>query len=171
MVGMHPPKVELFDVAAMTNTDNKGVVREVEEYRTEPFGLYIARPAPGRADFSYLESWLLPSLGLRITDFHFTPGHQRDQDFYIDVVQIDADGQRWRTRDLYLDLVLRDGKDVVLLDTDELIAARAAELITHDDAVWAIETATTAAVALATYGHDLARWLATLDIGLHWRRP
>ena len=45
----------------------------------------MARPTPGRAQFHYLESWLLPSLGLRATVFHFNPGYERDQDYYLDV--------------------------------------------------------------------------------------
>ena len=82
---MHPPKHETFDLRARTNTDPKGIVRAVDEYAVQPWGLYLARPTPGRAQFHYLESWLLPSLGLRATIFHFNPGHERDQDYYLDV--------------------------------------------------------------------------------------
>src|ERR1041384_8670863 len=35
---IHPPKVEFFDVAAMSNTDPKGFRRVVEHYRTEDIG-------------------------------------------------------------------------------------------------------------------------------------
>src|SRR5690606_10153043 len=64
-VTIHPPKHETFDLSARTNTDPKGIVRAVDEYRLMPWGLYMARPTPGRAQFHYLETWLLPSLGLR----------------------------------------------------------------------------------------------------------
>ncbi|MGH3838428.1 MAG: DUF402 domain-containing protein, partial [Pseudonocardiaceae bacterium] len=64
---IHPPKVELFDLDAMTNTDPKGVVRTVREYRVEPFGLYLARDVIDHPSICALESWLLPELGLRIT--------------------------------------------------------------------------------------------------------
>ncbi|MGH3493109.1 MAG: DUF402 domain-containing protein, partial [Sciscionella sp.] len=37
---IHPPKVELFDIEAKTNTDPKGIVRAVREYRVTPHGLY-----------------------------------------------------------------------------------------------------------------------------------
>ena len=82
---MHPPKHETFDLRARTNTDPKGIVRAADEYTVQPWGLYLARPTPGRAQFHYLESWLLPSLGLRVTVFHFNPGYERDQDYYLDV--------------------------------------------------------------------------------------
>jgi predicted RNA-binding protein associated with RNAse of E/G family len=52
----------------------------------------MARPTPGRAQFHYLESWLLPSLGLRANVFHFNPGHEREQDFYLDVGEVTAGG-------------------------------------------------------------------------------
>ena len=60
---IHPPKLETFDVAARTNTDPKGIVRAVDVYSVKPWGLYMARPTPGRDQFHYLESWLLPATG------------------------------------------------------------------------------------------------------------
>ena len=62
-------------MVAWTNTDPKGIERAVDEYTVTPWGLYMARPTPGRAQFHYLESWLLPALGLRASIFHFNPGH------------------------------------------------------------------------------------------------
>ena len=57
----------------------------------------MARPTPGRAQFHYLESWLLPSLGLRATVFHFNPGYELDQDYYLDVGRY-TPSRRWRSR-------------------------------------------------------------------------
>ena len=42
-------------------------MRDVDVYAVHPWGLYMARPTPGRAQFHYLESWLLPSLSLRVS--------------------------------------------------------------------------------------------------------
>ena len=170
MTGLHPPKVEIFDPAARTNIDPKGVRREVEEYREEPFGLYLARPAPGRAQFHYLESWLLPELGLRVTDFWFSPGHERDQDFYLDVVRVNRDGPRWIATDLYVDIVLKDKLSLRVIDSDELLDARKADLVTADEAEFALETTYAAVEGLASHGYDLAAWLATKDVALTWRR-
>ncbi|OLT43985.1 DUF402 domain-containing protein [Saccharomonospora sp. CUA-673] len=170
MIVMHPPKCETFDVAAGTNTDPKGIVREVEEYRVEPFGLYLARPTPGRPQFHYLESWLLPDLDLRITDFWFNPGHERDQDFYLDVVSITRGDDVWHARDLYLDLVLRQHREIEVIDTDELLEAAGTGLLTHAEAAEALETAYTALAALSRHDHDLAAWLDSLGITLTWKR-
>lgn len=169
---IHPPKVERFDLRAMTNTDPKGIVREVETYRAEPFGLYLARPTPGRAQFHYLESWLLPQLGLRITDFHYNPGHDVEDrsDFYLDVVEITREGEVWRTQDLYLDITLQNQQRAEVLDVDELLEALLHGELTQEAGESALRTAFSTVRKLAEHGYDLADWLATHKITLSWQR-
>ncbi|MBP2182286.1 DUF402 domain-containing protein [Amycolatopsis magusensis] len=170
MSAPHPPKVETFDPDTAANIDNKGISREVDEFRVEPYGLYMARPAPGRAQFHYIESWLLPARGLRVTDFWFSPGHERDQDFYLDVVDVETDGNTWRATDLYLDIVLRDGKGLEVIDTDELLEATVAGLITEKTAQRALETTYATVAGLAAHGYRLRDWLATTGEHPTWRR-
>jgi len=169
-IDVHPPKVELFDLAAMTNTDPKGVARPVREYRVESFGLYVARDVVRHPRIAAIESWLLPDVGLRATDWYFHPGHERDQDFYLDVVHIDVGERAWRTEDHYLDLVVRTGRGTEVLDTDELLAAVAAGLLSRHTAERALQTAYRTLDGLARYGHRLDRWLATLGAYPTWTR-
>ncbi|WP_264040877.1 DUF402 domain-containing protein [Mycolicibacterium hodleri] len=166
---MHPPKRETFDVAARTNTDPKGIVRDVDVFDVRPWGLYMARPTPGRAQFHYLESWLLPSVGLRVSVFHFNPGYERDQDFYLDVGPVTVDGQVWRTEDHYLDLVVRTGAGVDLLDVDELFEAVHEGLLTPEAATAAVQTAASAVDGLAGNGYDVGAWLSHHEMALTWR--
>ncbi|MCX6484464.1 MAG: DUF402 domain-containing protein [Mycobacterium sp.] len=166
---MHPPKRETFDLVARTNTDPKGIVREIDEYRVQPWGLYMARPTPGRAQFHYLESWLLPDLGLRASVFHFTPGNERDQDFYLDIGRISVGPDRWHTEDHYIDLVVRTGQGTELVDADELFEAHAHGLVTTETAEAALRSAVTAVDGLAAHGHDLNAWLSSLDVHVTWR--
>lgn len=167
--GIHPPKRETFDLTAGTNTDPKGIVRAVDVYAVEPWGLYMARSAPGRAQFHYLESWLLPALGLRATVFHFNPGYERDQDFYLDVGEYTPGLTVWRCEDHYLDLVVRTGRDVRLTDADELLAAVASGLLSAEAAERAIHIAIATVDALARHDYDLHRWLAGHGMALTWR--
>ena len=44
---IHAPKHETFDLRGRTNTDPKGIVRAVDDYTVQPWGLYVARPTPG----------------------------------------------------------------------------------------------------------------------------
>ncbi len=166
---MHPPKQEVFDLVARTNTDPKGVVRAVDVYTVRPWGLYLARPTPGRAQFHYLESWLLPAQSLRVSIFHFNPGYQRDQDFYLDVGDYTPGPTRWYSQDHYLDLVLRTGAGVELTDVDELMAAVRHGLLTPDDAERAVTHAVAAVDGLSRHGYDLQRWLSGNGVDLSWR--
>ena len=166
---IHPPKNETFDLIARTNTDPKGIVRAVDEYRVQPWGLYLARPTPGRAQFHYLESWLLPSLGLRATIFHFNAGHERDQDYYLDIGEYTPGPDVWRSEDHYLDIEVRTGREAELADVDELLEAVRVGLLTPEAAERAVLRATAAVDGLARNGYDLQRWLAGLSMQISWR--
>ncbi|ADG79035.1 hypothetical protein TPAU25S_04250 [Tsukamurella paurometabola] len=165
---VHPPKHEVFDPPAMTNTDPKGFLREVEEFRETPFGLYVVR----RADhprFDAIESWLLPAFDLRATIFHFTPGHERDQRVYLDVARVWRDGYLWHTEDWYLDLVEHPGRPIELIDVDELLAASAADLLSAADAERALHAAVRAVAGTAAHGHSVDAWLAAEGAPVTWR--
>jgi predicted RNA-binding protein associated with RNAse of E/G family len=166
---IHPPKRETFDITGRTNTDPKGIVRDVDEYVVHPWGLYMARPTPGRVQFHYLESWLLPSLNLRASVFHFNPGHERDQDYYLDVGHYVPGDHTWQSEDHYLDLVVRTGRGVELTDVDELLEAVRHGLISPATAERALQSAVAAVDGLACHGYDLGRWLAGNEMDLTWR--
>lgn len=129
----------------------------------------MARPTPGRAQFHYLQSWLLPELGLRANVFHWNPGHEREQDFYLDVGDIETDGDVWHTEDHYIDLVVHVGDRTELVDVDELLEAHQMGLLTPDTAERAIRRAVAAVDGLAAHGHDLQAWLGGNGMPLSWR--
>ena len=165
---MHPPKVETFDVPKMINVDPKGFYRAVDRYDVHPFGLYMAR-ASDHPSFHYLESWLLPSLRLRASVFHFTPGNERDQDLYLDIGEFGReDAGTWRSVDHYLDVVVRTGRDAELIDVDELALACATGVLSAEHTQQAIETATALIDGLARNDYDFGRWLGTHGIAISW---
>jgi predicted RNA-binding protein associated with RNAse of E/G family len=167
-VAPHAPKVETYDVAAGTNTDPKGFVRSVDVYRESADGLYMARPMVDHPTMVYVRSWLLPAVGIRVTDFTWLPGQGRDQDFYVDIADVGRDGDRWWTEDHYLDLVVRTGRGTELLDVDEYVEAVAAGLLGQEAAERALRTTNAATAGLAAHGHDLDAWLDTLGVRLDW---
>ncbi|QKT11825.1 DUF402 domain-containing protein [Rhodococcus sp. W8901] len=168
MVPAHRPKIEHFNIAERTNTDPKGFVRPVEHYRLEPWGLYMARTAD-HPTFHYLESWLIPDLGIRASIFHFHPYHQRDQDRYIDIGDFTSGPDVWKSEDHYLDLVVRTGRETELLDVDELISATAHGLISTGTADRAVQKAMRAVDGIAAHGHDMDAWLASKGMPVSWR--
>jgi predicted RNA-binding protein associated with RNAse of E/G family len=167
-VALHPPKVETFVVDEGTNTDPKGFVRTVDLYREAPFGLYLSRAMPGHPSLDHMRSWLLPELGIRVTDFRFQPGREREQDYYVDIADVRRDGPVWTTVDHYLDLVVHTGERTELLDVDEYVEAVAAGLLAPDAAERALTTAVSVHVGVAEHGHDLDAWLATRGVVLDW---
>jgi predicted RNA-binding protein associated with RNAse of E/G family len=144
-------------------------VRAVDEYTVKPWGLYMARPTPGRAQFHYMESWLLPSLRLRATIFHFNPGHERDQDYYLDVGRYTPGPSAWHSEDHYLDLVVRTGEGVDLSDVDELLTAVRHGLLSPEHGEQAVQTAVAAVDGLSRHDYDLTRWLGAAGMTLTWR--
>jgi len=167
---IHRPKIEIFDPTAATNTDPKGFVRSVDEYRVEPFGLYMARPVVGHGRIAYLESWLLPQLGLRANDFWHHPENERENDLYLDVADTVVEDGVWRTVDHYLDIALWTGRKLEVLDADELTAALLAGLVDGDTAQRAMQTTFRTVDGLAAHGYNLETWLRTHGMALTWRR-
>jgi predicted RNA-binding protein associated with RNAse of E/G family len=167
---VHPPKIATFDVPAHINIDTKGVERAVDEYRVTPFGLYMSRAMVARPTAHWMESWLLPGLGLCVTDWWWNPGHARDQDFYLDVCDIARDGDRWLLTDHYLDIVVRNRRSAEVVDVDEFVSAVALGLLPTDAAEAAMHRAYRAVDGLASHGHDLDAWLGGMGITLSWKQ-
>jgi uncharacterized protein len=161
---LHPPKIELFDVAAMTNTDPKGFVRAVDRYETTEFGLYMARPVEGHPDIAYFRTWLLPGHGLRVSRWRAHPGMRLDHDVYIDIVDIEP-GAVWRTVDLYLDVLVYDHRDLRVLDTDELLEAHTVGHLDRVTVQRAFERTFSVVDGIAAAGYDVEAWLG---IPLTW---
>ena len=169
---VHPPKTVTFDVPARVNIDTKGFVRPVDEYRTTAFGLYMSRAMVARPTAHWVQTWLLPDLGLAVTDWWWNPGHERDQDFYLDVCDIARDGGRWVLTDHYLDILVHTGRAAEVIDVDEFVGAVATGVLDPASAERAMHRTHRAVDALAAHGHDLDAWLAGVGIHLTWRpRP
>ena len=169
MVPVHPPKISTFDVPGMVNIDTKGCARPVEVYTETSFGLYMSRPIVQRPSAHWLETWLLPDLGIAVSDWWWNPGHERDQDFYLDIATITRDGTRYVLIDHYLDIVVRQHRSAEVIDVDEFSEAVAAGLVDTATAGVALHSAFRAVAGLAAHGHDLDAWLAGLGVTLTWR--
>lgn len=167
MTDLHPVKSETFDTDSFINTDPKGFLREVDVFTRTEFGLYMARGA-NHPRFGYLESWLLPDLGLRANIFHFREGMEAEQDYYFDVAEIHTTGDLWNYRDLYVDLISVTGQPIDVLDIDELAAATSAGLITAAEAEAAIETTLAAVEGITRHQDDAMAWLSSQGIHLTW---
>ncbi|MEU6698330.1 DUF402 domain-containing protein [Pseudonocardia sp. NPDC046786] len=166
MRAVHPPKTQVVDPGDRAQYDTKGTRREIETLREEDWGIYLSRPVVARPNAWWIESWLVPDLGICLSDWRWRPGHERDQDIYIDIARITRDGRRLRMTDLYLDLVVRRGRGTELLDADEFVGAVAQGLLDPATAEYALERSHTVLAGLAGHGHDHEAWLAGHGIAL-----
>ena len=101
--------------------------------------------------------------------FHFNPGHERDQDFYLDVGRYTPGPTAWHAEDHYLDLVVRTGDGVELTDVDELLDAVRHGLLSPGSRRTGRPTAVATVDGLARHDYDLHRWLAGNGMALTWR--
>ena len=122
----------------------------------------------GRTSAHWIRSWLLPTLGLAVTDFSWNPGHERDQDFYLDVCEIERDGDRWRPTDLYLDIVLRPAAEPRSSTSTSSSPRSPPGCWTRAEPSTRCTAAHAAVDGLAAHGHDLDAWLAGHGITLTW---
>nr|WP_272956116.1 DUF402 domain-containing protein [Actinopolymorpha rutila] len=118
-----------------------------------------------------MQSWILPGLHLRVSDFRAHPGMVRSEDHYVDVMATTVRGQVWRTVDHYLDILVRTGVDARVVDSDEFVAAVGAGLLGPADAERALEASYTAYAGIVGHGHDVDAWLRSLGIDLTWAPP
>jgi predicted RNA-binding protein associated with RNAse of E/G family len=81
---------------------------------------------------------------------------------------VQPDESVWRTVDLYLDLLVRTGRGVEVLDTDELMAAVRLGVLSAHDAQLALEVAYRAVAGIAAHGYDIQRWLTAEGVELAW---
>src|SRR5699024_10202760 len=149
-VKLHPVKQETFNTTDHITIDPKGYLREVDSYKVTDFGLYMARGA-NHPRFGYLESWLLPKLSLRANIFHFREGIEERQHFYIDVAEIDREGEVWTTRDLYVDFVSYTGVSSDVLAIDERSVAFSAGFMSGEERERAMDWTLTAVAGITRY--------------------
>ena len=167
---MHPPKAARYDLTAGTHTVSQGVY-PVEVYEQGDGWLYLARPLVGHPRIAAMEAYLLPALGVQVNRWDYRPGGAYDGcDFYIDIMTFEVYDTYWTSRDLYLDVVLSDGKAARILDTDEFLAAQTEGLLTSAEVTEALSAAHALLNGLAEHAYRLHDHLETRGLTLTWHR-
>ncbi|MFC9896018.1 hypothetical protein ACFVMC_20205 [Nocardia sp. NPDC127579] len=165
-VAARRPGVEYFDPSELTTVDRRGFVRQVETFRVEPWGLYMARSV---AEHRFLQSWLLPELAVRVDLIQPRLGDHRGQNYRLGIGEYGPAGpRRWKAVDHYLEIVVRHGRSAELRGIGNLLAAHSAGLIDTEPAHRALDRATAAVDGLAACDHDVERWLAVHGVTLTW---
>lgn len=152
----------------MIHHTNTGA-RPVQVYRETPHGLFVSRSFVSHPRIRHWQAHLLPTLNLVVCQYDFH--HRREHDYYFDVAVISAQRGLWSVRDLYLDVVLHEGRTAEIVDTDELLAGHAAQFITDRELHQAIEVAHTTLRALSDAHFNLDEWARQHGLTLTWETP
>lgn len=155
---MHAPKVSYYDLEAKTHTVSSGLY-PVDRYEQRDDWLYLARPFVGHPHITSMEAYLLPALGLQVNRWGHHPGSDYAwYDFYVDVMAFEVGETCWTSRDLYLDVVVVEGRAAYVADTDEFLQAQAEGLLTAEEAEVALTTAHKLLNGLGECGYSLRAW-------------
>ncbi|WCZ36956.1 DUF402 domain-containing protein [Corynebacterium heidelbergense] len=185
---LHPVKTETLDLDHMINVDPKGFLRKVDSFEvsTTPAGpaLFMARGAD-HPKFNYLQSWFIPHLDVRVTDFHMRRGYETNQQLYVDVAvttppagfdgasREDAAEERedvWRYRDLYVDVVTFRGGHPQVLDLDELALALEVDYVDAAEVSRALTATQRVLDGWHTFG-SVEGWIEHEGLRLTWITP
>ena len=170
---MYPPKLITYNLLEQTSTVKAGSF-PVDRFEVCADWLYLARPLVDHPYIAYLKAFTLPKLGIQINRFfHHDKEIPRDYtyyDYYIDIGDVTEKTQeQWLLRDLYLDVVVAEGKAAHILDTDEYLQAITEQLIDTKEAAFALETTHNLINGLAENNYRLEPWLnqkgVELDFG------
>lgn len=172
---MYPPKLITYNILGQTSTVKAGCF-PVDCYELCEDWLYLARPTVDHPYISYLSAFAFPKLGVQINRFSYhhgvaIPEDYTFYDYYIDVGDVvEQTDEKWVLRDLYLDVVVVEGKAAHILDTDEYLQAVSEKLITPEEAHFALETTHNLINGLAENGYDLGLWLKQKNINIDLRK-
>jgi uncharacterized protein len=170
---MHPVTEAVYELKAGQRVRHKGGSTELGRlsyYEATPSGLSYKVELDDHPEVSAMRGQVLPELGLQVVQFEYLEPKplQADFDYYIDIVRVTEQGERWVVRDLYLDVLVYEGSCVEILDTNEYLSALQEGHLETDEANYTLATAHTLLNALAKHGYSLESYLQTKGATLTW---
>ncbi len=151
-------KVEGVEVSwLVSHTVNSNQLTYVAEYDNHPESLTM-------------RGQVLPDLGLQVVRFEYRKPERphANFDYYVDVVRVSEQGERWVVRDLYLDVLVFEGERAEIIDTDEYLEATEEGHLDAEEAAYALTTAHILLNGLAKHGYSLAAYLQAEGVTLAW---
>ncbi len=159
-------KVETHNLIAKTHTVKAGTF-PVALYHEHRHGVYVERAFVGHPTYRYWKAHILPAQHLQICQYIPQEGDYPFE-FYVDIAQIERQGNILKVKDLYLDLGIAHNGALTLMDTHELFEAVDAGLIGLDEALLATQTLHNLINRLGQHDNCLDRTLKAQGIVLEW---
>ena len=161
---MHPPTEIVYEFRKRQRIRYKLGQAEtswLSSYDVSPHELAYIAEHDDHPEVLTMRGQVLPDLGLQVVRFEYRKPKRTHAnfDYYVDVVRVSEQGDRWVVRDLYLDILVFEGKRAEIIDTDEYLAAVQENHLGAEEAAYALNTAHTLLNGLAKCGYSLRRWL------------
>ena len=172
---IHPVTVLELDADAKTVVRRRGHQGdEIEKYDIDiiqhrSYGLFCKFAVKNKY-ITHHFSQVLPSLNLLVTHFNWHSEHPLgNYDYYIDIVgEVEQGEEVWTVRDLYLDVLVFEGKRAKVLDTDEYLQAVDAGHFRPGERDLALERTHWLVNGLGEHGYHLDPFLAQQGVYLDW---
>ena len=172
---MYPVTEAVYDFEKRQRVRRKMGQAEISRLTTHNVGLnelvYVAE-YDDHPESLLMRGQVLPGLGLQVVRFEYREPKRphANFDYYVDVVCVSEQGKRWVVRDLYLDVLVYEGKRAEIIDTDEYLAAIEEGHLEAEEAAYALETAHKLLNGLGQHGYSLASYLQAEGVTLAWPR-
>jgi predicted RNA-binding protein associated with RNAse of E/G family len=170
---MHPVREYAYFPSQRLCVHVQGGETETPEHLYDtPYGLSygVAFTEEQHPKLSSRESQVLPALGLEVSRFAYRRrAFWRGFDYYVDIARVSERGDRWVVRDLYLDVLVYEGKRAEIVDTDEYLAAVKEGHLSAEEAAYALFAAHKLLNGLAEQDYSLEGWLRAQGVTLTWR--
>lgn len=172
---MHPVSVSIYDLVEERKIRQKWGGEEIGRllyHKSTPNMLCYCVELYDHPEVSSVKGQVLPDLGVHVARFDYLepkPPHA-NFDFYVDIVRVAEQGNRWVVRDLYLDVVVYEGVRAEVLDTDEYLEAVQEGHLGTEEAHYALTHAHALLNGLAQHGYSLEAWLEAQGVILTWHK-
>ncbi len=172
---MHPVSVSVYDLVAEQKIRQKWDGEEVGKllcYEVTSHTLSYLVKLNDHPEVSGVRGQVLPDLGIHVARFDYLepkPPHA-NFDYYVDIVRVTEQGERWVVRDLYLDVLVYERKRVEILDADEYLEAVQEGHLSVEEAAYALDAAHKLLNGLARHGYSLEMYLQAEGVTLTWHK-
>lgn len=163
-----PQLVDVVDTSTAVRSYSSGTARRLRVCQVTRWGLYLECPTP-EDPFSEAEiTWLIPTLGLRLTQHRPRSRHARIEPSVLTAVAVHHDARHWRTADLLLGLAVPGRTTARIVRCEDFAAAVAGRVLRPMDADYALRTVHRTLEEISRHGHNLNSWLAYRGIFDTW---
>lgn len=162
-----PQWIDVVDVFSAQRYLSSGVTQQLDTCHLEHWGLSLKCPTPQDPTHDGEITWLLPEIGVRLTQYRPRSRHARRGSSLITAARIESDTRSWTTTDLLLGLEIPERGTARVIRSEEFASAISEGTIRPSEADYALHTVHRTFHELKQH-RDLNQWLAHRGVSDLW---